>query len=299
VWSPPVQYVDSLLESPHFLNREPSFSSKKAWKAVNPLLNDEDSTVWHKLPKKTKVKADLQQAASSQVTIHLSDFDFQDVSDQDDENEKAEQQLLDLCFEHASKVLSDRQLTEWASPPKSLRLIPKKDDEKEHAVLIVRNMGDWGRYGLLPLQVVHEREGDDDVVSLTFSTLKGSHWDGQIHVEITKTAKDLLVRVHLLVPRKGLKVPRKIAMKIVEGISRSVALSAKTRTKQSLARRSQSSRFQGMAKSRASERRKIRYNKEKELEEMSEDRRRRWQRQNPDAGRYRPTGDRMRSPNNC
>jgi hypothetical protein len=29
---------------------------------------------------------------------------------------------------------------------------------------------------------------------------------------------------------------------------------------------------------------------------MSVDRRRRWQRQNPDAGRYRPSGDRMRSP---
>jgi Na+-transporting NADH:ubiquinone oxidoreductase subunit NqrC len=299
MWSPPVRYVDQLLESPRFLNRRVSFSSKQAWQALNPLLDDEDGAVWHKLPKKTKAKADLQQAASSQVTIHLSDFDFQEVSDKDDENEEAEQQLLDLCFEHASNVLSDRQLTEWARPPNSLRLIPQKDSQKQHAVLIVRKMGDWGRYGLLPLQVVDQQEGDDDVVSLTFSTLKGSHWDGQIHVEITKTAKDLVVQVHLLVPRKGQKVPRKTAMSIVEGISQSVALSAKTRTKQSLARRSQSSRFQGKAHSRAAERRKTRFNKEKELEEMSEDRRRRWQRQNPDAGRYRPSGDRMRSPNNC
>jgi hypothetical protein len=32
---------------------------------------------------------------------------------------------------------------------------------------------------------------------------------------------------------------------------------------------------------------------------MAKDRRRKWQRQNPDAGRYRPSGDRMKSPNNC
>jgi hypothetical protein len=32
---------------------------------------------------------------------------------------------------------------------------------------------------------------------------------------------------------------------------------------------------------------------------MAEDRRRRWQRGNPDAGRWRPSGDRMKSPNNC
>lgn len=299
VWNPPVQYVDQLLESPRFLNRKASFSSKQAWKVLNPLLDDEDGTVWHKLPKKTKAKAELQQAGSSQVTINLSDFDFQEVSDQDDENEEAAQQLLDLGFEHASTVLSDRQLTEWARSPNWLRLIAQKDSQKRHAVLIVRNMGDWGRYGLLALQVVDQEKDDDDVVSLTFSTLKGSHWDGQIRVQIENTGKNLVIRVHLLVPRKGLKVPRKIAMSIVEGISQSVALSVKNRTKQSLARRGQSSRFQGMAHSRASERRKTRYNKEKELEEMSEDRRRRWQRQNPDAGRYRPSGDRMRSPNNC
>jgi hypothetical protein len=300
MWNPPAKYVDQLLESPRFFKREASFSSKQAYKALNPLLDDEDGTVWYKLPKKTKAKADLQQAASSQVTIHLSDFDFQEISDQDDENEEAEQQLLDLGFEHASKILSDRQLTEWARSPNWLRLIPQKDSKKQQAILIVRNMGDWGRYGLLPLQVVNQQEGDDDdIVSLTFSTLKGSHWDGQIHVEIENTAKDLVVRVHLLVPKKGLKVPRKIAMSIVEGISQSVALSVKMRTKQSLARRSQSSRFQDKAHSRASERRKTRYNKTKELEEMSEDRRRRWQRQNPDAGRYRPSGDRMRSPKNC
>jgi hypothetical protein len=32
---------------------------------------------------------------------------------------------------------------------------------------------------------------------------------------------------------------------------------------------------------------------------MAADRRRRWQRQNPNSGHYRPSGDRMRSPNNA
>jgi hypothetical protein len=300
VWSPPTQYVDHLLESPRFLNREVSFSSKRAWKVLNPLLDDEDGSVWHKLPK--KIKADLQQAASSQVTILTSDFleasDEDNDEDEDNENDETEQ-LLDLCFEQASNVLNSLQLTEFARPLNSLRLISQKDDPKEHAVLVVKSMGDWGRYGLLPLKVVHQRNDNDDVMSLTLGTLKRSHFDGQIHVEVKKKGNNLVVRVNLLVPRKGQKVTRKIAMSIVEGISQSVALSVKTRTKQSLARRSQSSRFSGSAKSRAAERRHMRYAKVKAMEEMSEDRRRRWQRQNPNAGRYTPSGDRMRSPKNC
>jgi hypothetical protein len=52
----------SFAESPLF-KREASFSSKQAYKVLNPLLDDEDG-VWLKAAQKTKAKADLQQAAS-------------------------------------------------------------------------------------------------------------------------------------------------------------------------------------------------------------------------------------------
>jgi hypothetical protein len=75
------------------------------------------------------------------------------------------------------------------------------------------------------------------------------------------------VRVHLTF-KKGLKVSRKIATSIAEGISRSVALSVEMRT---------SNRWHGVwsslsgegPRSRASSGEKTRYNKTKELEEMS------------------------------
>jgi uncharacterized protein (UPF0548 family) len=294
VWNPPVRYVDTLLEpSSKFISRDVSFVTKKAWKELD--LGDESGTVWHGSLRKTKL---LQQAASSQVAVPTASF--VELHDDQDSDAAAEQQeyILDLCFEHASRVLTDRQLTEFVKPPNSLRLISQKEGRKQHAVLVVKEMGDWGRYGLLPLQVIQTREEEDEL-SLTLGSLKGSHWDGQIHIDIRKQDTDMVVRVHILVPKKGRKVSRKIAMRIVQGLSESIALSLTTRTKQSLARRSQSSRFQGKFRSRALERRHTRNTKEQEMEEMSEDRRRRWQRSNPDAGRYRPSGDRMKSPENC
>jgi hypothetical protein len=87
-----------------------------------------------------------------------------------------------------------------------------------------------------------------------------------------------------------------VAKKVVSDLVESLGTSTSQRTRQHLARRSIGKRFKLASSQRASERRKSRFDREKKIEDMSEERRRKWQRGNPDAGRWRPTGDRMRSP---
>ena len=97
----------------------------------------------------------------------------------------------------------------------------------------------------------------------------------------------------------GMQIPKRLATQIVVGLSQSVATSVETEAKKRLARRGQGARFQQRARAHASERRQFRAEKERQLEEMAADRRRRRHQRNPDVGRYRPSGHRQRSPNNC
>jgi len=244
----------------------------------------------------------------------------------DDENDNADDALLEeieqWSWEHAAALLQSRDsLTEWADP-KKLRLVV--DDES--AILVVKKLGDWGRYGLLPLRVTYEStdrssediddddDDDDDRLQLVLTTLQGGHFDGQIHIFISsisaangdndddETSPPLLqVTVRLLVPKqRKCKAPSlAVAQSICQGLAESVAASLRTRTRQSVARAAQSHHYGSAARRRAAERRNRRSEKERALEAMAADRRRRWQRSNPNAGSYRPSGDRMKSPNNA
>ena len=132
-----------------------------------------------------------------------------------------------------------------------------------------------------------EDEDNDDVPSLSSQSLG-------IGVEF---------QVQLVVPNNGVRKHRRISkrlgQKITDQIASSLRQSSIQTTRQTLVRRKQGRRFQQSGAKRASDRRHIRFDREKLLEEMAEDRRRRWQRRNPDAGRYIPSGHRQRSPNNC
>jgi hypothetical protein len=136
---------------------------------------------------------------------------------------------------------------------------------------------------------------------LVLKTVPGYHWDGEIHVVVSRDdeSDDVLVQVGLVVPPKGRAISKSVAEAIVTAFVESISTSIRTRTRQNLSRSRQSSSFQRHARDRAGRRRQSRQRKERELEEMAADRRRRWQRQNPNAGHYRPSGDRMRSPNNA
>jgi len=308
------------------------------WRQLVPVLSgdsdDDSSTQWltRSQLKKQHDLPNLQQVATAQATLSVRDFlnrrgperqkpvgDEEDAEEgaNDEQEEQIVAEIMDLMLDHASDVLlSSRQLTELGSAQENgVRLVVPDDDgegddesskrgkksrRQNRTVLVVRGMGDWNRYGLLPLRITSQLETDRQL-AMTLDTLYGlGRWDGQIHVTISRTDDDTLrVGVILAVPKGSNKITKPIALRIVESLCDSIRASVTTRTRQSLARRSQSARFQGKARRFANKRRAERFQKEREMEEMATDRRRRWQRSNPNAGSYRPSGDRMRSPNNA
>jgi hypothetical protein len=300
---PPRQsYLQKLVDSSRVQNRALSIKTKKTkW---DDLTLTEDAVLVHNLPR----KSELSQAVSAQVSLSPDDLDlieqFDVGEDQDDNEEQlAEQreQILELLFENAANALSSRQLTEFSPSEhnKNPMRVASSSDRQKHGLFMVPGLGDYGRYGLVFWQVTRQLETDKDS-SLTLTTLKGMGFlDGQIHCEIKKYRSKIVVSVHLAVPKRGHKISKAMATKIVDELAQSLSHSASQRTQQTLARRSQGKRFQSASHNRAQERRKSRFQREKQIEEMAEERRRKWQRTNPDAGRYRPSGDRQRSPNNC
>jgi uncharacterized protein (UPF0548 family) len=99
-------------------------------------------------------------------------------------------------YDAAAEVLSSRRLTEFVDPPEKLRLQSSQEERQQSAILVVQKLGVWGRYGLQPLQVTNCLEGDA-VASLTYSTLKGGHFDGQIDIRVEQTKDTLIVQVRL------------------------------------------------------------------------------------------------------
>ena len=302
--SPPTKYLQKYVNNAPRLDRVPlSIKVKKTkWDDLNL---KQDGVELHDLER----KSELKQAVTAQVSLKpktVADHVLSKKSkshDFDEEDPDILEDILELLFESAAEVLSSRQLTEFVDQEESsssslskLKFVASSEGRQKYGILSVPGLGDWKRYGLVPLQVTRQLESDKDA-SLTYATLAGGPFDGQLHFSVQKYRHKIVVRVHTVVPKKGKKLAKVIAPKLVETLAQSIAKSTETRAQQILARRAQSKSFQHKAKSRAQERRKNRFSKEKEIEEMAEDRRRRWQRANPDAGRYRPSGDRQRSPN--
>jgi hypothetical protein len=303
-----------------------SNSNKKKNAASSSSKDDNGvSIVVHKLRRGDE----LVQAITAQVSIRPTEFlkyisknnkeesNSNSNSKDDNKNEEKETELpedgeeeewnglMDLLLEQAATVLSSRQLTEFVTdtPLPTMKYVGGGVGRSKFGILVVPGIGDFRRRGLVHWQVTQQGESDEQA-SLTLTTLKGlSHWDGQLHFSVERTTQNqpprILLQVHFVVPRQGKKLSVRQAQRIAAALVHSWSTSTRRRTQLSLARQSQSSRFQGKAARRASERRHQRHQKEMDIEEMSEDRRRRWQRNNPDAGRYRPSGARQQSPNNC
>ena len=320
VWNPPVPFIRRrFLEKPLSelsvsAGKKSDFLPHKLEALLSSDSSEKDDAIWQKIPKSKH--ADWQYMASAQVVIDACEYvaddrereeDKEDEEDDEETYESALKEVLGMMLEHASNVLTACDLTEFVEPNNSLRLVTSDESSrKRNVLLVVQGMGDFRRFGLQPLRVTH-RIGDlssDDQASrsigLTLSSVKDNHFDGHLQVSIEQKGGNLVVvRSSLLFPKGGKKLSKKIALQITEKLSKSIETSIRARTQQSLARRSQSSRFQGKAQQAAKQRRKTRFDKEQALEEMAADRRRRWQRQNPNSGHYRPSGERMRSPKNA
>eukprot|EP00978_Attheya_sp_CCMP212_P029852 scaffold107581_cov49-Attheya_sp.AAC.1 len=244
-----------------------------------------------------------------------------EVSDDVDDDALTEADVRDaieLAHESALTILESRRFSEFVENPKSLRFQATTAGSKknEGATIVMKSLGDWNRYGIQPLGLAYQ-EDTVEMNSVGFYTLKGGHFDGEIrfsveytnHVKTDETEENsgdmsshnggLVVSVSLVIAKKGRKLSKKKAEKLVSMLAKSMVTSILMQSKQTLARQSQSRGYRGRAQGRAMEKRHLRFENEKKQEEMAEDRRRRWQRGNPDAGHYRPSGHRMRSPNNC
>mmetsp|Transcript_22133 Transcript_22133/g.33568 ORF Transcript_22133/g.33568 Transcript_22133/m.33568 type:complete len:467 (+) Transcript_22133:95-1495(+) len=301
LFSPPKQHLERLADSPKFDKRSLSVHAMKTkW---DDLFLNEDGVRIHKLPR----KSELAQAVSCQVSILPDSFVTEEFPSEEseegmnkeekDENEEQHKtEILELLFENAANLLSNRQLTEFSSE-KVLRAVFSPNQSK-HGILVVPSLGDFGRYGLVYYKVTHQLESHRDA-TLTLTALKRMGFDGQVHCHIRKYQNKVVVTVHFIVRSRGRKLPKSLATFLVTGLANSLSTSSTQRTEQTLARQSQGKRYKSSSHRYATERRALKLNREKKLEEMAEDRRRKWQRSNPNSGRYQPTGDRQRSPNNC
>jgi hypothetical protein len=294
-WSPPTKYVDRFLDSRQFGKKVTSIKEKRL--DLGDIEITEDGVEWHtKLGRKAK----LTSAATAQATIYLEDFIPEELLEEKEEEEieAIRDEVADVLYQQAAaNVLTSRRFTEFTES--KLRFQSSNDSRQRSGVLVLPKSGDWGRYGVQSLKVAQQSEGET-YVQIKYSTLKGGVFDGQVHLLVEQTkAGDVVVQVHALIPKKGRKLKKGLATTLVSSMTSSIVRSIQTEANQRLARQLQGKRFSQKAKSRATERRHFRHEKEKQLEEMAEDRRRKWQRGNPDAGRYRPSGDRMKSPNNC
>ena len=336
---PPAAYLARYMESNKFISAESSVSKKllpaggKAG-SLTKVLEDELETRamldGSAFVKPSGRKSAFSLAVTAQKTLKIEEIlpdgweakldSTESADDDNDGNNDGENQLdqraifiqnaADTVLEAAAAVLSAKRFTEFAATDdgkaEAVRFQPSPiGGRKSGGTLVVKSMGDFNRFGLQPLRVVRQEESED-AASVVFSTLQGGHFDGEVQFAVQmKDGEDdndipsVAITANLVVPRKGRKLGKKHAERIVTTVVESMAASIATQAKQSMARRNMSSQYRGRVSAGATERRQIRFENERKLEEMAEDRRRRWQRSNPDAGRYRPSGDRMRSPNNC
>ena len=300
IFAPPTSYLYQLVDSTKVRQKDTTYKlafplSSLSSISTGPADGSKDGTaILHKLNKQSKKL--FKQAVSVQLTLNPRNDDEEDDNEEDDAEEGGI--LQQVYFSNAQRVLDEGEFTEWIEPEDSIRML---QGENQDAVLVVKGMGDYGRYGLLFLRPV-ERKETMDKIEVVYSTLRGSHFDSQLHIAIEKNSIDgdsVQLSVDLITPKKGRTISKGRAKAIVQSLAASMAQSIQTRASQALARRSQSARYQGNAKARATERRQTRHRLEKEIEEMNVERRRRWQRTNPNSGSYRPSNIRQQSPNNC
>ena len=291
LFPPSQQYLQKLADSPALERRSLSILHPKTQWDDLPTM-EQDGVEIHKLPK----SSELTQAISAQFTLFPEEF-FEAAGEEEldeEEDAKVKEDVLDLLFENAAYVVTERQWTEFTPSDHPLKLA---GSGMKRGVLMVPGLGVMGRCGIVRYQITQQVE-TDNVASVTVATLKGDFFDGQLHLEARKVEKGskVVLVAHLGVPRRGRKMNKTVAKRVVSALVESMGTSTSQRVRQTLARRSIGKRFKVASSQRASERRRSRFDREKLIEDMSEERRRKWQRGNPNAGRWTPTGDRMRSP---
>ena len=249
------------------------------------------------------------------VTTATTIIDFDDTKEVDDD--VVDEDENEMTLEAAMSILDERRFSEFIPGP-MLRfrsfLAPEYDDDgndvasDEGAVLVMGFLGSFRRYGIQPFCTSYDETTngsdvhDDKLITrcVAFHTLIGGHFDGELRFSIENKQDDndvgISISVTLAIPSDGRAPSTSLAEELVSSLTRSIAQSSRTRTKQLLARRRQSRNYRDKSSGRASLKRHLRYEQEKAHEEMAAERKRKWKRNNPDAGHYRASGNMMKGP---
>ena len=313
---PPTQFLSDFTMGDKFDRKRGSMASLKGTALSNVFedVNDEEGVRVASLSKKEKKMISLALVARKTVPFEVllpSEEELELLHEKekgsgehellDDEElmqlveEKAWEDSIELVFNSAERIIADRRFTEFIASPSHRVKFVSRGSKKDKAALVVKSMGDWKRYGIQPLKVASE-EKSKDVASVIYYTLQGGHFDGELKISVEKNLDDasdpsITVIVTLLMAKGGRKVNTKLASKMASMLADSITTSTLTAARQTHSRKMQSTIYRGKARSRATEKRHFAFDNMQKMEEMAEDRRRKWQRNNKGSGgSYRPTG---------
>jgi hypothetical protein len=253
----------------------------------------------------TETQLDLEGysliATASQL-INVEDVIEVEQNDDTESNEMEE--AIEIMIDSISSLFGDRKFSEFTTALKwrSFVLDAQEDDALEGAVMSMRLLGDFGRYGIQPFCISYDLDEDEDDVTMTkcvaFHTIRGGHFDGELRfaIDTNNDRTGAIISVTLAIPDGGRTPPIRLAQSMVESLTTSMVRSSQLRIKQAASRRNQSKHYRARSAAQAKKKRHLRYEQEKLQEEMAAERKRKWKRNNPDAGHYRPSGHRLRSP---
>ena len=203
--------------------------------------------------------------------------------------------ILECVQDSVSTTFTDRRFSEYIDSS-NLKFMSISDSDEEGGVMAMNLLGRFGRYGVQPLCVSYEDdEAEENSRCIAYHTLRGGHFDGEIRFEATREDSGIRVSVLLAIPGGGREPSPRLAKSMVSSFAQSISETISVQMKQLEARRRQSKTFRDRASGKASHKRHLRHEQIKLQEEMAVDRKRKWKRNNPDAGSYRPSS-RLRSP---
>lgn len=264
------------------------------------------------------------------IPIHTDNLMQQLIHDENNITmEEAEDKELQYTWNAASSILNSRRFAEYMFETASNKrgnttldisfqttksVSSKEEEEEEVAAIIVKGMGDFGRYGIQPLRLalykdtvdknndMHRDDNDDlegsspSFIVVAYSTLSGGHWDGELCITVDAIKKEgnptqLAVSVSILIPKGGRMLRTvKLSTQLVTALSESICHSIVLETQRIVAQKYRRQKFLQKTHGLAREKQHSRNENAKKLEEMQENRRRR---RNGNGG-YRPGGPRIR-----
>lgn len=281
----------------------------------------ENCITWEK---KSEIKNLLSLSVTARKRLSLDSL-LENYNNEDDEDtslaEAEEDYVTELAHQCAITILDSRRFSEYSPDnvrfqgpsQSSLQEVARRKSRggsngvgSESAAIIMKKLGIFP-WGLQPLKLSYEEENGIKSKAIAYQTMKHGHFDGELRLSVERLFDDMIddekddddqinedgivLSVSLVVPKKGKKLNRKKAEKIVDSFVSSMSSSIISETKKTLARQRQSKSYREKITGFASSRRAIRNENEQKLEAMAADRKRRWKRKG--AGRYRPSGRRI------